>query len=90
MLDLGANLPAGSFAEIAAIQQRLVAVGVSVTGPDQADEIRTTVAELRSVLDVPIFVGGSAIEGPEHAKLLGADLGASDVTDVIPHLLELL
>jgi excisionase family DNA binding protein len=89
VLDLGSNLPAQSFAETAATQQRLVAVGISVTAPDQAEAIRETVSELRRAVDAPIFIGGSAIDGPEHAKLLGADFGASEVTDVIPHLLEL-
>ena len=88
VLDLGTNLPAGSFAETAARQQRLVAIGVSVTAPDQVDAIRETVAELREQVDVPIFLGGSSIDGPEHAKLLGADFGGPTVDDIIPSLLE--
>ncbi len=90
VLDLGSNLPAASFAETAAVQQRLVAVGVSVTAPDQADSIRETIAELRSRIDVPIFLGGSAIDGIEHAKLLGADFGGSTVDAIVPKLLELV
>ncbi len=90
VLDLGSNLPPSSFAETAALQQRLVAVGVSATAPDQAEAIRETVAELRAKLDAPIFLGGSAIDGTEHAKLLGADFGGPGVDDVVPSLLELL
>ena len=56
-------------------EQRLVAIGISVTAPEQADAIRETVAELRQAVAVPIFLGGSAINGPDHAKLLGADFG---------------
>ena len=87
VLDLGSNLPAESFAETAARQQRLVAVGVSVTAPDQADAIGETIAALRDRVDVPIFVGGSAVEGHEHAKLLGADFGGPSVDDIIAELL---
>jgi len=86
VLDLGANLPPDSFAEAAAMQQRLVAVGISVTGPDQAAAIRETIAELRKKVDVPVYIGGSAIDGPEHARLLGADFGGPSVGDIIPVL----
>jgi len=88
VLDLGSNLPADSFADTAARQQRLVAIGISVSAPDQADAIRETVDELRAHVDVPIFLGGSAIDGPEHAKLLGADFGGPTVDEIIPSLLE--
>lgn len=90
VLDLGANLPPDSFAEVVATQQRLVAVGISVTAPDQAEAVRDTIAKLRAKIDVPIFVGGSAVDGLEHAKLLGADFGGPAVGDVIPSLLELV
>ena len=90
VLDLGANLPPDSFAEVVATQQRLVAVGISVTAPDQADAVRDTIAALRAKIDIPIFVGGSAVDGLEHAKLLGADFGGPAVSDAIPALLELV
>ncbi len=90
VLDLGANLPAESFAETAETQQRLVAVGVSVTAPDQADAVRETVTALRDSVDAPIFLGGSAIDGHEHAKLLGADFGSASVDGIIAKLLEIV
>jgi excisionase family DNA binding protein len=90
VLDLGANLPPDSFAEVVVTQERLVAVGISVTAPDQAEAVRDTIAALRAKIDIPIFVGGSAVDGLEHAKLLGADFGGSAVADVIPALLELV
>ncbi|MDX2342599.1 MAG: B12-binding domain-containing protein [Acidimicrobiia bacterium] len=90
VLDLGSDLPAESFAEIAAAQQRLVAVGVSATRGGQVDDIKTTIAELRKRVDVPIFLGGSAIDGDEHAKLLGAEFGASSAEDILPKLLDLV
>lgn len=90
VLDLGSNLPPDSFAEVAAEQQRLVAVGVSATASDQADDIKATIAELRKGVDVPIFLGGSAIDGDEHAKLLGAEFGARSAEEILPKLLELV
>ncbi len=88
VLDLGSNLPAESFADTASRQQRLVAIGISVTAPDQADAIRETVGELRQHVDVPVFLGGSAIDGPEHARLLGADFGGPTIDEIIPALLD--
>ena len=88
VLDLGNNLPPQSFADIVAGQQRLVAVGVSVTAPGQVDAIHETIAALRAKTDVPIFLGGSAVDGPEHAKLLGADFGGRAISDIVPQLLD--
>ena len=89
VLDLGSYLPADSFAEIVAGQQRLVAVAVSVTAPGQVDQIVETIEAIRKRVDVPIFLGGAGIDGEQHAKLLGADFGARDASDVIPRLLDL-
>lgn len=90
VLDLGSNLPAESFAEIVASQQRLVAVGISVTAADQTEEIATTIAAIREHVEVPILLGGAAIDGEQHAKLLGADFGARNAAEIIPKLLELV
>ncbi|MDJ0924008.1 MAG: helix-turn-helix domain-containing protein [Acidimicrobiia bacterium] len=90
VLDLGSNLPADAFAEIAERQQRLVAVGVSVTTPGQAETVAETISALRERVDVPIFLGGGAIDGDEHARLLGADGGTPRVEDMVPKLLELV
>jgi excisionase family DNA binding protein len=89
VLDLGCNLPADSFAEIVAKQQRLIAVGVSATSLDQVGDIRETIEALRDSIDVPIFLGGSAINGADHARLLGADFGGPKVSDVMPELVAL-
>jgi excisionase family DNA binding protein len=89
VLDLGCKLPAESFAAIAAKQQRLIAVCVSATSPDQVEGIRATIGALRRLTDAPIFLGGAAVDGPEHARLLGADFGASRADDIIPRLLDL-
>lgn len=90
VLDLGSDLPPDAFADTAAAQSRLVAVGVSVTAAGQSDQVSETIAQLRKRVDVPVFVGGSAIDGDEHAKLLGADFGARNAQDVLPRLLDLV
>ncbi len=59
-------------------------------GLRQAEQIQETVAALRSSADVPVLVGGSAIDGVEHAKLPGAGFGGSDIDAVIAYLLELV
>jgi len=89
VLDLGCDLPAESFAEIVAKQQRLIAVGVSATSPDQVDDIRATIDALRAAIDVPIFLGGAAVNGGDHARLLGADFGGPRISDVIADLVAL-
>ena len=89
VLDLGNDLPPASFAEIAGRQERLIAVGVSATSPNQVAAIQDTIQALRDAVDVPIFLGGWAIDGAEHAKLLGADFGGPTIGDVVPDLLRL-
>lgn len=90
VLDLGSNLPPDTFAEMVAAQQRLVAVGVSVTAAGQAEQVQETIAELRKRVEAPIFLGGSAIDGHEHSRLLGADFGGKSVEEVLPKLLSLV
>lgn len=89
VLDLGSNLPADAFAEIVSTQQRLVAVAISVTTPGQTDQIAETIAAIRDRVETPIFLGGAAVDGDQHARLLGADFGASSAREVIPRLLDL-
>lgn len=89
VLDLGSNLPADSFAATAATQQRLVAVGVSATTPNQDDAIAATVATLRRAMDAPILVGGGAVTSEAHARELGADGWAEDGRGLAELLLRL-
>lgn len=89
VLDLGSNLPADTFATTAAVQQRLVAVGVSATNPGQDEAIAETVAALKRSVEVPIVVGGAAITSDEHAHELGADAWAEDAQGLTQFLLEL-
>ena len=82
VLDLGANLPPDSFAGRVATTDSLIAVAVGVTSPDQADEIRRTIAALREVTDVPIIVGGRGVRGLE-AEDLGADAVTVNAEDAV-------
>jgi excisionase family DNA binding protein len=79
VIDLGCDVPAGSFVHAARAAQRLVAVGISITTPDLDGPATGTVTALHSALaDVPVLVGGWAISGMDHATALGADGWAAD------------
>jgi len=79
VVDLGGDVPAGSFLHAARDAQRLVAVGVSVSAPDLDGPTADTVRALHGELDgVPVLVGGFAIGGADHAHALGADGWAGD------------
>jgi excisionase family DNA binding protein len=82
--DLGADVPAASLARVAADAPRLVAVGISMTTPGLDESVRSTVRAVRDqVPDVPLLVGGAAVEGADHARQLGGDHYASDARGVI-------
>jgi methanogenic corrinoid protein MtbC1 len=78
VIDLGCDVPAGSFVHAARAAQRLVAVGVSTTTPDLDGPTAGTVTAIHSAVDVPVLVGGWAISGRDHATALGADGWAAD------------
>ena len=90
VLDLGPNLPADSFAALASNQERLVAVGVSATTPDQDQALEETIDTLRASVDVPIVFGGSGIRSGQHATDLGADAWGRTVRDAVPILTEMV
>lgn len=72
VIDLGANLPAGTFAREVGDADDVVAVGVGVTTTGQEAAITETVAALRGATEAPILVGGGGID--EDAVLaIGAD-----------------
>ncbi len=74
VVDLGPNTPPSSLAKAVAEANRLTAVAISAHDPDGADRVVVAVAAARSAADgVLVLLGGSAIEGPDHARALGAD-----------------
>ena len=78
VIDLGARVPAKSFAMVAAAVDRLVAVGIAATSSDTVSGLTDTIAELRKVVDVPIILGGAAITDDAEARELGADAYGAD------------
>src|SRR5262245_571322 len=82
--DLGADVPARSFARVAASTERLRAVGVSISTPQSLRSGEETIASLRaSVRRVPILVGGHAVVDEAHARAIGADGWARDARAMV-------
>jgi methanogenic corrinoid protein MtbC1 len=85
--DLGGNMPAGSFAQAVQQSNDVVAVCVGVTVEGSIPAAKETVAALKSSCpDVPVYVGGAAIRGDDHVRVLGADHWAGDVRSLIESL----
>lgn len=85
--DLGADTPPASFAMAAAGLDRLVAVGVSVTSPMNLGSARDTIASLRGQLNnVPVMVGGNAVQSDDMRLDLGADLWVQDSAELSVYL----
>lgn len=85
IVDLGADVPAASFAHAARVAgDELVAVGVSCTTPESLGPTAESLAALRAAApDALLLVGGLAIEGEHHARSLGADGFAADARGFI-------
>jgi MerR family transcriptional regulator, light-induced transcriptional regulator len=87
--DIGADLPAQSFVSAALDTSDLVAVGVSVTSPDNLPAAAEVVAALReSVGHVYVAVGGGAVADEAHALALGAHGWAASASDFTAQLRE--
>ncbi len=81
--DLGADVPAASFAHIASTSPDLHAVGISVTVPGSVDAVRSATMAVRAASSVPIILGGAAVAGEAQARELGADHWAADARDAV-------
>ena len=85
--DLGGNMPAESFAQAVQHSNDVVAVCVGVTVEESIPAARETISALKRLCPgIPVYVGGAAIRGDEHARVLGADLWAGDVDSLIDSL----
>jgi excisionase family DNA binding protein len=85
--DLGADTPPVSFAMAAASLDRLVAVGISVTSPMNLGSAHDTIVLLRDQLNnVPVMVGGNAIQSDDMRLDLGADLWVQDSAEMPVYL----
>jgi MerR family transcriptional regulator, light-induced transcriptional regulator len=82
--DLGADVPASSFATACADAERLVAVGISASTSDVGDGARSAVEAIRARrADVPILMGGAAVASEAEARELGADHWAADARQAV-------
>jgi excisionase family DNA binding protein len=87
--DLGANMPAHSFAQAVQQSNDVVAVCVGVTVEGSLPAARETIATVKgSSPGVPVYVGGAAVRGHDHAQILGGDFWAGDVDSLISSLNE--
>lgn len=86
--DLGANMPAHSFAEAVRQSNDVVAVCVGVTMTTSVTAARESVMEIRKVLraGVPIFIGGAGIRNEETVELVGADQWSKDARHLVESL----
>lgn len=84
--DIGADVPAESFARAVAGVSDIVAVCVGVTVVDALANAKDAIAAVRSATGVPCFVGGAAITSDEVATSLGADARIDDVRLLIERL----
>jgi excisionase family DNA binding protein len=87
VVDLGADVPADAFAAAVAKVGHAVAAAVAVTAGNHDRAVRAIVRAIRSTRpDVAVLVGGSGIDGPDHATRLGtlwSGPDASTLADVV-------
>ncbi len=82
-VDLGAAVPPDSLKRTVEETGPLTAVAILALRPDNEPAIRKAVAAARSVSDVPIFLGGQAVDGPNHARGLGATAYAESALAIL-------
>lgn len=91
VIDLGADVPEDSIAEIIAGLDGLVAVCISTTRFNADQAIRRSLeAVRRAVPDIPVFIGGASIIDAAHAADLGADGWAEDGPGAVDLILRVL
>jgi len=79
VVDLGADVPESAFGNAVTKAQRPLAVAVAVTAGDHDGAVRAIVRAVHDVSPgLPVFVGGAAIAGEEHATRLGAAWSGGD------------
>ena len=83
VVDLGADVPAPSFAHAVRGAQRLVAVGVCATSPDNTENIQDALTAIRAATDAPVVLGGNGIADEAQAEALGATWHTSSTDDLL-------
>lgn len=84
VVDLGTDLPIADFGRAMAARAGIKAVCIGVLNPAALDDAAEMVAEARRHLErtAPVILGGGAVAGTDHARLLGADR-AADLRQVV-------
>jgi len=72
VIDLGGDVPVESWRSACAETERLVAVGMCASTPDNDAAIRDAITAVRAVATAPIVLGGTAIADEARALALGA------------------
>lgn len=83
VVDLGADTPAASFVDAASRVDRLVGVGISVTGSAETAGVPEVVAALKDSLGCPVVLGGSGLAGSEEGRALGADVVTTTTAELL-------
>ena len=86
VIDLGADVPAVSWATTCAEASQLHGVGICASTPGNQAEIRAALTAIRSATHAPIVLGGNGID--DEAQAL--DLGASAFSGSFEQAVELL
>lgn len=86
--DIGADVPAPSFAAATKNVDRLRAVCVGVTLRESLPAAKEVVSAVSAAVadDVIIYVGGAAIQSEAGARALGADAWSQDPRTLVAHL----
>ena len=83
VVDLGADSPAESFIDAAHDTQRLVAIGINATSPDNDEAISATITSIKQALECPVVLGGNGIASVEAGLRLGADRVTKSASEAI-------
>jgi len=83
--NLGADVPAASFAVAVMQVPDIVAVCLASTMPKTLPAMRKTIAKIKEVSNnsIPCFVGGPAVAHQKHAEELGADYWTDDLRQLV-------
>jgi excisionase family DNA binding protein len=85
--DLGANVPAGSWADFVDEAERgspgLVAVGVCATTGDNEVAVASAISAIHAVTATPIVLGGLGVRSATDARRLGADRYTTSLDDAV-------
>ena len=83
VVDLGADTPAASFAEIVTSQAQTTAVGIAVSVAVEDHVVSATIHAIHAARAVPVLLGGRAITDAAHATRLGADAYTGTATSAL-------